>query len=184
MAKDQQTQKRPSSRTVTIKNGRKITVGELSWAGYKAIKRALSDYISDELAGVFVSVQERVQQGEDPEQANQQTIRSIIGIVATAMDELSPVLVNHCVEDQNGKPFDAAALKTRDVLALRDAAAEVNDLDEILDLEKKALSGLATRLLKMINETDLADLSALSTAGGSRSSPSSPAPTGGEFEVE
>ena len=84
-----------------------------------------------------------------------------------AMSDLTPLFVEACVEDKNSLGVVSRPI---DWLRLREAAAKVNDLNEILELEGNALAAAITAVMsRLMGAND----------GGFQLNTSSPPPTDG-----
>lgn len=120
-------EERPSEVEVEVSTGQTIKVGVLSWGGYKKLKPKMVERLAARVGDTFGNIEGK-------------TEAEIMAPMLVALDEvlieLTEEFVASCVRDQ--KTLNKK-LRPVDWLKLRAAAAEVNDLAEILELEKNAL---------------------------------------------
>ena len=120
---------RPSSVEVTLGNGNPIKVGSLDWKGYKELKPKIVEALASRTMGVL----------EDPSLASggPEAMAPIMMALDEVMGEMTVGFVTACVADRKSLKGITAPV---DWLKLRQAAAEVNDLTAILELEGNALA--------------------------------------------
>ena len=171
-----------NSNQIQLSDGTEITVGPLTWQGYKAIKKLIvrtvsgpvlretvsiltgpvAGIIGDLLSSIVSSLKpgenaEALQAGVAAKLADKWGDAQTVGLVLNALDQLkvsiasalmellessddfTEILIAHSCQKivTNGKANVATdGLTVADVVALRDAALEINDLNKLLDLEK------------------------------------------------
>mgnify|MGYP001296327997 CR=1 FL=1 len=154
---------RPTTIDVEISTGETITVGMLDWKGYKELKPALVDTMAARAAEAFSDPAAMEGTGGAVAMA------PLLAGLDEALGDLPPLFVQACVEDKNSLGVVSRPI---DWLRLREAAAKVNDLNEILELEGNALAAAIKAVMSRLTAVDLDD-------GGSPSSTSLPMPTDG-----
>ena len=130
---------RPATLDVTISSGETIVVGMLDWKGYKTLKPAIIDRMAARAAQVFSDPLAMEGAGGAAAMA------PLLAGLDEAMSEVTPQFVEACVEDKNSL---GVVKRPVDWLKLREAAATVNDLNEILELEGNALMASVTTVMK------------------------------------
>ena len=132
---------RPQVIDVELTTGETIKVGVLNWNGYKKLKPLIIERLAMR-AGEVCSDPTAMEKGAAAMAPLMAALDEILG-------DLTPDFVKACVAD-------ASSLKgiTRPVdwLRLREAAAVVNDLAEILELEGNALMASVTTVMKRVVE--------------------------------
>jgi len=152
---------RPTTIDVEISTGETITVGILDWKGYKELKPALVNTMAKKAAETFSDPS--VMEGTGGAAA----MAPLLAGLDEAMSDLTPLFVEACVEDKNSLGVVSRPI---DWLRLREAAAKVNDLNEILELEGNALAAAITAVMsRLMGATD----------GGLQLNTSLPPPTDG-----
>ena len=127
---------------VEISTGATLTVGVLDWGGYKKLKPKLVARLADKAAEVMGDPAALDGMGEA-------AIAPMMVALDDVLVELTEDFVHACVKDKDSlKQID----KPIDWLKLRAAAAELNDLTEVLELEKNALVASVKTLLTSMNE--------------------------------
>lgn len=152
--------------TVTLRSGRTAVVGELDWGAYKRIKSMVARVASEKLSGEAIAEAFKAATDGDPMAAGISAMRVIGAALVEAMDEMTPVLVAGCLREK----MDVESLGPVDVLKLRAACLQTNDMDQILGLEGNVLAAVAQKAMALI---------AAGRAGGSQQSTSSPQATAG-----
>jgi hypothetical protein len=156
---------RPATIDVEISTGEVITVGMLDWKGYKELKPALVNTMAQRAAETFSDP--GVLEGTGGAAA----MAPLLAGLDEAMSDLTPLFVEACVEDKNSLGVVSRPI---DWLRLREAAAQVNDLNEILELEGNALAAAITAVMsRLMGATD----------GGLQLSTSSLPLTGGQSQT-
>jgi hypothetical protein len=156
---------RPTTIDVEISTGETITVGMLDWKGYKELKPALVNMMATRAAEAFSNPD--VMEGT----AGAAAMAPLLAGLDEAMSDLTPLFVEACVEDKNSLGVVSRPI---DWLKLREAAAQVNDLNEILELEGNALAAAITAVMSRLTDT---------SDGGFQLNTSSPSPTAGPSET-
>ena len=120
---------RPSSVEVTLSNGTTVEVGSLDWKGYKELKPKIVEALASRAMGVL----------EDPSVSSggPEAMAPIMQALDEVMGEMTVDFVTACVAEKKSLKGVTAPV---DWLKLRQAAAEVNDLPAILELEGNALA--------------------------------------------
>mgnify|MGYP003134879285 CR=1 FL=1 len=147
---------------VELTTGDVIAVGVLDWGGYKKLKPKLVAALAEKAADVMA----------DPaalENAGEAAIAPMLVALDNVLVEMTQEFVQSCVKD---KASLKNVKKPVDWLKLRAAAAELNDLKEVLDLEKEALVASVKTLLASMNEVVPGVIEATTTDGGQTSSTS------------
>jgi hypothetical protein len=152
---------RPTTIDVEISSGETITVGLLDWKGYKTIKPAIIDLMAARAAEVFSDP--LVLEGAGGAAA----MAPLLAGLDAAMGEVTPQFVDACVEDKHSL---GVVKRPVDWLKLREAAAKVNDLNEILELEGNALVAAITAVMSRLTGA---------TDGGFQLNTTLPSPTDG-----
>lgn len=161
---------------VTLTNDKIVTVGKLSWRGYKSVKALLADTVSGPMlreitslvtgpisgivSDVLQGIAGAMQPGADADKAQAALFETLttkwngestLAVVLAAVDQLKSslgkilseiletsdeftelLLTNACGMDVNS----VSSLPVADIVTLRNAALDVNDLAELLELEK------------------------------------------------
>ena len=154
---------RPTSLDVILSDGSSVTVGPLNWAGYKRLKTRVVEKLADRASVVFAD-EELMTKGN-----------AVIVPLMAALDDVladsTPEFVASCVENQDSlKSVDHPV----DWLRLRQAGAEVNNLEELLELEGNAIAASVKTVMSR-----LMDAANMAGVGGSTLNPSLPLPTAG-----
>ena len=132
---------RPQVIDVELTTGETIKVGVLNWNGYKKLKPLIIERLAMRAGDVF----------SDPTamEKGAAAMAPLMAALDEILGDLTPDFVKACVAD-------ASTLKgvTRPVdwLRLREGAAVVNDLAEILELEGNALMASVTTVMKRVVE--------------------------------
>ncbi len=154
---------RPTTLDVEISTGETITVGMLDWKGYKTIKQPIIDRMAARAAEAFSDP--AVMEGTGGAAA----MAPLLAGLDEAMSEVTPQFVDACVEDKNSL---GVVKRPVDWLKLREAAAKVNDLNQILELEGNALAAAIKSVMsRLMGATD---------DGGFQLITTSPTPTAGQ----
>jgi hypothetical protein len=152
---------RPLTIDVEISTGEIITVGMLDWKGYKTIKPAIIDRMAARAAMVFADPAALEGTGGAAAMA------PLLAGLDEAMGDVTPQFVEACVEDKHSL---GVVKRPVDWLKLREAAAKVNDLNEILELEGNALVAAITSVMSRLTGA---------TDGGFQLNTTLPSPTDG-----
>ena len=132
---------RPQVIDVELTTGETIKVGLLNWNGYKKLKPLIVERLAMRAGEVFSD--------PDATAGGAASMAPLMAALDEILGDLTPDFVKACVAD-------ASTLKgiTRPVdwLRLRQAAAVVNDLTEILELEGNALMASVTTVMKRVVE--------------------------------
>ncbi len=178
----------PREITATLADGREVTLGPLSWPGYKQTKNRvlevlktmplLDELIADgvELAKTAFASGQLGNPTTDPatspgsqwsdragalgEKVARQLPR-LVDALESAIDSATPELVRGCLRTA----VDESSLSAVDWLRLRQAAMEVCQLTELLDLEKNWRASAIGSLLRMVNSAGKNPSSALPLGG-------------------
>jgi len=133
---------RPTEIEVEISSGDVVVVGVLNWAGYKKLGTTVKERLALRAAEVF----------ENP--AFAEGGPAMMGPIMAAVDEiitdLTPEFVKACVADSKSLKN---VTRPVDWLRLREAAASVNDLQDVLELEGNALMASVTTVMKRVTES-------------------------------
>ena len=139
------------SRVVPTAAG-ELTVGVMSWAGYRKVKCLLLEFVGKELSS---ALQAAFTEAPRDEAGNVITrvevllpliVPRLASAVASALDNATLDVLREC-----GVSAEAVAqLGPSDIVALRDAAAAVNDFERLLEAEKNLLGGLVGKALQSI----------------------------------
>lgn len=159
-----QPQERPSQVEVPLADGRKMTVRELTWGAYRRLKLKVASTAADRLLTAFTAGS--LPTDKEAVLNDSKFLSTAVASLIEAADDLTPELVAGCCDV---KADQVESMRPADVLSLRNAAAQVNDLEKIFGLEK---NGLAAAIKKL--QTIVADF-----GGGWSSNPSSPPPMDG-----
>lgn len=155
-------EERPTTIDVEISTGETITVGMMDWRGYKSLKQPVIDRMAARAAEAFSDP--AVMDGTGGAAA----MAPMLAGLDEAMSEVTPQFVEACVEDKNSL---GVVKRPVDWLKLREAAAKVNDLTAILDLEGNALAAAIKAVMsRLMGVTD---------DGGFQLNTTSPTPTAG-----
>jgi len=148
-------EERPAEVEVEVSTGQTIKVGVLSWGGYKKLKPKMVERLASRVGDTFGDLEGK-------------TEAEIMAPMLVALDEvlveLTEEFVASCVRDQ--KTLNKK-LRPVDWLKLRAAAAEVNDLAEILELEKNALMASVQAAVGMMSGAIPATSDSSPDGGGS-----------------
>jgi len=161
MAKKKQ---RPDTLDVELSTGGTVTVGVLSWKGYKKLKPAIVDRLAAKAAIAFADP--AMVDGE----AGAAAMAPLLAGLDEVLSEVTPQFVEACVEDAASL---AEVTRPLDWLRLRQAAATVNDLEEILELEGNAMAAAIKAVMSRLTDDD----------GGFQLNTNSPTPTDGASET-
>ena len=133
---------RPQTIEVELTTGDTVIVGALNWNGYKKLKPIIVERLALRAGEVF----------SDPalsEMAGPASMAPLMAALDEIIGDLTPEFVKACVDDTKSLK---SVNRPVDWLRLREAAAVVNDLSEILELEGNALMASVTAVMKRVTE--------------------------------
>ena len=158
-------------RVVEISTG-EVTVGQLQWSGYRRIKTGILQFVGDKLASIlrdsFAALPGGIQ--INPAMAAVGVVPALTVAIGESIDKATIDILEAC-----GVPratLDAAS--AIDVILLREAANEINQIERLIDAEKNLLGGLVSKALKTVGFS----LPSLKNSGGPDGSQSSSVPDG------
>ena len=160
---------RPVSRRVDLTDGTTVTVGKIRFGHYRKLRTAMAgNLLSDvmEKAG-----------NEDAEAAGTEFFAKIVEAALQVIDENVETLIRGCLNAEDNKRIPAIDdMDVVDVLNIRNACGEVNDLRAVLALEGNVFAAAWEWIAPLIRE----HLPTLLKSGGLPSSHNSPEPTDGD----
>lgn len=115
------------------------TLQPLSWRGMKTIKAALRELLRDDLTSII--------------QANlpDTLMQNLLLRASERIDELTPVFVVECLTPGTRVDVEEIeGLPAIELLTLREAAADVTDLNEVIGLEKKHMVALMSAAMELV----------------------------------
>ena len=132
---------RPQVIDVELTTGETIKVGVLNWNGYKKLKPKIVERLALRAGEVF----------SDPTamEGGAASMAPLMAALDEILGDLTPEFVKACVADPSSLKDITRPV---DWLRLREAAAVVNDLTEILELEGNALMASVTTVMKRVVE--------------------------------
>ena len=153
------------TKTVPIDGG-EATVGRLTWQAWCRIKTRLAETLGNRL---LTTALQQIGETASAEAIVQwltsesfRMIPKLIAELSQALDSLTLDLISGCVTDSQSREWSAV-----DVLALREAALEVNDFEALLRAEKNFIGEVVGTVAgRLANAT-----ASLSGSDGSTSSP-------------
>lgn len=124
--------------TVSLSDGRQVTIRELTWGAYKKLKTAvLEQILQNSLSSVLAMAS-----GGD--------FRGVAGVVMNAVSQIDSPFLAGCVEPS----IDLDELPLNDMAMILAASRRVNPVEKFLELEKNSPSGgLLLQALKMLQES-------------------------------
>jgi len=173
-----------TAKSVTLTNGSTVTMGWISWKLWKEVKNRIIQLISTSLTpDVTAQIVQQweafaaAEPGKSIFQVLQPQILNLVpGLLTTIngeLDELSEKIVRDCAVGH----FPEDQLRAADWMALREAAAEVNDWGGMLDAEKNSV--LAVFMSNAAGSTK----STLSSPDGGSAGKTSSSPEAGTGET-
>lgn len=163
---------RPKQKTVKLSDGRSICVGQLSWKGFKAAKRRLAEFLEGDMPAILASIDQSNPSG---------SIAKVVTLAIGVLDDETPYFIRQCLDPVAAESLgDFESLYVGDVLELRAAVGEVNDMSKILDLEKNLAVSVVSKAMEM---AETANVGATSL-GMSHSNPSSADFSDGLYRAE
>jgi len=132
---------RPLSVDVELSSGKVVTVGSLDWNGYRKFKPKMVELLAKKTMGMF----------EDPlvSAGGPAAITPVMMALDEVMSDMTVDFVTSCVSDKKSLKGVTAPV---DWLKLRQAAAEVNDLHAILELEGNAMAASVKTVMEKLGE--------------------------------
>ena len=122
---------------VNLSDGRTVEVEHLDWDGYKKIRPRLSDKLKESMAGFDAEALD-----------GNAVIAPIITLLDSVVGEFTEEFVTACVRDKKSLK---GITKPMDWLKLREAAANVNNIAEVLEMEGNAIAASVRIVLTRFN---------------------------------
>jgi hypothetical protein len=164
-------QQRQLTRQVTLSSGKTVTVGQISWGGWKTLKSALFFALDqgeikravEAIWKVFQSLpSDKSDEGDESNEGDEGTasletwltpevinlLPDFVKTVSVLANEMSEEVVRGCITDVD---HDAYTLPAADLMRLRQAALEVNDFSELIALEKNFFPGIAAQIKSVVS---------------------------------
>jgi hypothetical protein len=126
---------------VNLSDGRTVEVEHLDWDGYKKIRPKLSAKLGESMSSIDAEALDGTA-----------VIAPIITLLDSILGEFTEDFVTACVRDKKSLK---GITKPLDWLKLREAAAKVNNIAEVLDMEGNAIAASVRIVMSRI--TSLAD---------------------------
>ncbi len=188
-----------TAKKIKLSTGQEVTVGQISWTAWKHVKASLSKLLTgpvagsiseliggpaQELLGEVLADGDRYWTADEwakilPELSRtlQSSLPTLVQAAFKFLEDLNPDLTVGCVDagDQGDKGIDLDTLSAVDVIAIREAATDVNDFAALLSAEKNLLAVMAGQIQEMIGSSRTNSVS----PGGSDSNTSLPQNTDG-----
>ena len=171
------TDTRPTTKTLTLTSGKKVTIGQLKWGAYRKLRNAMAGEAIQNLMKMFWGAKAKLESTEtetespDRETDWRQMLPEIVEAFFEAMDSNSEDFIRGCVQsDELQELGPLAEVPVIDVLEIRQACGEVVDLRKVLGLEGNVLAAVMNQVEK----------SGITADGGLSSILNSPKGTGGD----
>jgi len=117
----------PDTISVELSDGKVVDVEHLDWAGYKKLRPKLSEKLAESMSSF----------DGDNELTPMGMMKPMVGLLDQILGDFTEDFVTACVRDKKSLKN---VTKPIDWLRLREAAAKVNNITEILDLEGNAIA--------------------------------------------
>ena len=151
-----------------------VRVSVMTWAGYKKLKSDIMAFIGERLAGIVTGAFSGLPGGVAVGNAAILS-RLIPALTLEINDKLDSATIDILIAcGVNREVVDQ--LLPIDILDLRSAASEINQMERLFEAEKNLLGGLVAKALKTVGFSP----PSLRSFGGPVGSPSSPEPDGSE----
>ena len=128
----------PEIISVTLTDGRVVDVEHLDWAGYKKLRPKLSEKLADSMTAF----------DGDAEMTSMGMMKPVIGLLDQILGDFTEDFVTACVREKKSLKN---VTKPIDWLRLREAAAKVNNITEILDMEGNAIAASVRSVMTRFN---------------------------------
>lgn len=148
---------RPASLVRTLASGDKVTIGQISWDGWRLVKNRMLEAISaSEIHQAITAVTRLFQSDDSLSEINGQAkvldllkdgelvklVPPALSILNRALDNVTVDLIKHCIDGPQPERLYAT-----DVGVLRDAIFRVNDFRELLESEKNSGTALVNQFV-------------------------------------
>ena len=128
----------PEIISVTLTDGRVVDAEHLDWAGYKKLRPKLSEKLADSMTAF----------DGDAEMTSMGMMKPVIGLLDQILGDFTEDFVTACVREKKSLKN---VTKPIDWLRLREAAAKLNNITEILDLEGNAIAASVRIVMTRVN---------------------------------
>lgn len=128
----------PDIISVKLSDGSVVDVEHLDWAGYKKLRPKLSEKLGESMASF---------DGE-AELTAMAMMKPVVGLLDQILGDFTEEFVGACVRDKKSLK---GVTKPIDWLRLREAAAKVNNITEILDMEGNAIAASVRIVMERFN---------------------------------
>lgn len=127
------------TKTVELSDGRQVVVGQLRWKEAKRVKQAIIDALAQDIEGLLPLL-DQLRAGALPAP---EAIAAVGRTLLSILESVNETFVAGCLQ---GATL-TESLAYQDFLSLSTAAAELNDIEQLLTLEKNSPSGRAVMSL-------------------------------------
>ncbi len=128
----------PDLISVELSNGTVVDVEHLDWAGYKKLRPKLSEKMAESMSEFDGEI----------EMTGMAMMTPIVSLLDKILGDFTEDFVSACVRDKKSLKN---ITKPIDWLRLREAAAKVNNITEILDMEGNAIAASVRIVMTRVN---------------------------------
>jgi predicted house-cleaning noncanonical NTP pyrophosphatase (MazG superfamily) len=128
----------PDIISVELSDGAVVDVEHLDWAGYKKLRPKLSAKLAESMSEF----------DGDGEMTPMAMMKPIVGLLDQILGDFTEDFVSSCVRDKKSLKNVTRPI---DWLRLREAAAKVNNITEILDMEGNAIAASVRIVMTRFN---------------------------------
>lgn len=128
----------PDIISVELSDGSVVDVEHLDWAGYKKLRPKLSDKMAEAMSEFDGEI----------EMTGMAMMRPVVSLLDKILGDFTEDFVSACVRDKKSLKN---ITKPIDWLRLREAAAKVNNITEILDMEGNAIAASVRIVMTRFN---------------------------------
>ena len=128
----------PDIISVELSDGKVVDVEHLDWAGYKKLRPKLSEKLAESMADF----------DGDIELSGMALMKPVVGLLDQILGDFTEDFVSACVRDKKSLK---GITRPIDWLKLREAAAKVNNIAEVLDMEGNAIAASVRIVLTRFN---------------------------------
>ena len=128
----------PDIISVELSDGKVVDVEHLDWAGYKKLRPKLSEKLAESMADF----------DGDIDLNGMALMKPVVGLLDQILGDFTEDFVSACVRDKKSLK---GITRPIDWLKLREAAAKVNNIAEVLDMEGNAIAASVRIVLTRFN---------------------------------
>ena len=128
----------PDIISVELSDGKVVDVEHLDWAGYKKLRPKLSEKLAESMSDF----------DGDIELSGMALMKPVVSLLDQILGDFTEDFVSACVRDKKSLK---GITRPIDWLKLREAAAKVNNIAEVLDMEGNAIAASVRIVLTRFN---------------------------------